>query len=98
MRRTSSYDQDLSKRLQSPKYAREFILGLMDGPEGLSVEDALKHTIERMGIREFCDLAKVPSPNVVAFLKGRRHPKAETLDQLLKPFKLRTKLTLESAG
>jgi hypothetical protein len=98
VRRTNSYDEDLSKRLRNPKYAREFILGMMDGSDGLSVEDALRHTIQRMGIKEFAELVKMPSPNIVAFIKGRRHHKSATLDHLLKPFKLRTKLILESAS
>jgi hypothetical protein len=90
MRRAKKYNEELSERLKKPNYAREFICSLMEGPEGMTVEQALRHTIQIMGIKEFAHISGVPSPNLVAFVKGRRHFKTETLDQLLKPFKLRT--------
>ena len=98
MRRTTSYNEDLSKRLKKPRYAQEFIKGLMEGAEGLSAEDAVRQTIQIMGIKEFSQLAGLPSPNIVAFVKGRRRPKRETIDLLLKPFRLRTRIVLERAS
>lgn len=98
MRRTTTFNEDVSKRLRRPAYAREFIRALMEEPEGLSVEDALRHTIQIMGVKEFSELTGVPSSNLVAFIKGRRNLKTETLDQLLKPFKLKTKLVVEKAS
>jgi hypothetical protein len=96
--RTNTFNEQLSQKLQNPKYAREFILGLMEGPEGLSAEDALREAIKGMGVKEFSMLSKVPAPNIVAFVKGRRHPKIETFDQMLKVFKLRAKVVLEQVG
>ena len=97
MYRNKSFDERLSKELKSPKFAREFIVGLMEGEDGLSLEEALRHTIARMGVKEFCDRAKVALPNVVNFIKGKRKPKPETLDVLLRPFGLKTKIVLEQA-
>ncbi|MBI3557692.1 MAG: hypothetical protein HY074_15635 [Deltaproteobacteria bacterium] len=98
MRRTASYNEELSQRLRRPAYAREFIASLMVGDDGLSAEDALRQTIQIMGVKEFAALTGVPSSNLVAFVKGRRSLKPETLDQLLKPFKLRTRIILEKAS
>ncbi len=104
MRRTKSYDEELSKELRDPEFAREFILGLMDGDGALSLEDALRRTIEVMGVREFCALARakkvssIHESNVVDFLKGKRHPKADTINGYLKPWKLRAELTISSAA
>jgi hypothetical protein len=50
MRRATSYDAQLSQRLRKPSYAREFILGLMEGPDELTAEDALRHTLQRIFI------------------------------------------------
>jgi predicted transcriptional regulator len=98
VRRTPSYNEELSRRLRKPNYAREFIATLMEGEDGMSAEDALRRTIEIMGVKEFSEISGVPSSNIVAFVKGRRSLKPETLDQLLKPFKLRTRIVLEDAS
>ena len=98
MKRSKSYDEILSQKLRHSKFAQSYIVALMEGDDGLSVEDALKHTISRMGIKEFVQLAKVPQPNVSEFLKGKRKLKPETLNEYLKPFKLKTKLILLKAS
>ncbi len=98
MRRNKSYDEELSRKLRKKKFAHNYLLALMDGDDGLEVEEALRHTIMRMGIKEFAQLASIPQPNVSEFLSGKRKLKPKTLDEYLKPFKLKTKLTLEEAS
>lgn len=98
MRRGRSYDEDLSKKLKNSKFAQAYIRALMEGEEGLELEAALRHTIERMGIKEFVQLAKVAQPNVSEFIQGKRKLKPETLNIYLKPFRLRVKLVLEEAS
>jgi len=98
VRRTRSFSQDLSEKLRRPKFAQAFLTGLMEGEDGLSPEDALRQTIEIMGIKEFSQLSRVPAPRVQEFLKKRRTLKPETLDRLLRPFRLRTKLVFEQAS
>ena len=70
----------------------------MEGKDGLSVEEALRHTIQRMGIKEFSDVSGIPSSNIVDFLNDRRRPKPETLDRYLRPFSLKIKLELEKVA
>ena len=98
MRRSDSYNEELSQRLHRPKYAQEFIASLMEGEDGMSAEDSLRQTIQIMGVKEFSALTEVSPSNLVAFVRKRRSLKPETLDQLLKPFKLRTKIILEEAS
>lgn len=98
MNRSKSYDQELSEKLKNPKFAQNFLLTLMEGEDGLSVEDALKHAIQRMGIKEFSEVSNIPSPNIVDFLKDRRRPKPETLDLYLHPFRLKIKIELEKVA
>jgi hypothetical protein len=98
MNRNKSYDQELSEKLRNHRFAQGFILALMEGEEGLEVEDALRHTIERMGIKEFSEIADIPGSNVTEFVKGKRKLKPETLDSYLSPFHLRTRIILEKAS
>ena len=98
MYRNSSYDEDLARELQDFEFAQGFLLTLMEGEEGLSLEKALRHTIQRMGIKEFCELAQIPMPNVMEFLSGKRKLKPETLDRYLHPFGLRTRVIVEKAS
>ncbi|MBI3534456.1 MAG: hypothetical protein HY072_03075 [Deltaproteobacteria bacterium] len=98
MYRNSLFDQDLSKKLQDPKFSKGFILNLMEGDDGLTLQEALRQTIERMGVKEFCKYSSMRKQNVNDFVKGRRKLKLETLDEFLKPFHLKTTLILEEAA
>ena len=98
MYRNNSYDSDLARELRDVKFAQGFLLALMEGDDGIALEDALRHTIERMGVAEFCERALLRKNNVNDFLKGRRKLKPDSLDDFLKPFGLRTKITVEKAS
>lgn len=98
MYRNSSYDEDLSAKLRDRKYAQEFFLTLMEGEEGLSLEDALRTVIQSMGVKEFCTKTHTRMQNVNDFLKKKRKLKPESLDALLKPFGLKLKLMVEKAS
>ncbi|MFH1262758.1 MAG: hypothetical protein V1495_04870 [Pseudomonadota bacterium] len=92
MRRSYNYSEVISRRLRNPVYARAFLDTLMEEPDGLTPVDALRSMIEVMGITEFAKLAKVPKSRVIEFTKDKRTFKPATLDLLIKPFKLRTRL------
>ena len=99
MNRSKSFDESLSQLMRKhPKKAKHFILGLIEGEDGWEIEDALKETIYRMGVKEFSEWAGQYPTHVTAFLKGRRKLKPETLNEYLEPFGLRTKLTLEEVA
>jgi hypothetical protein len=98
MYRNSSFDQDLSIKLRDRKYAQGFILTLMEGEEGLTLEDALRVGIQSMGVKEFCLKTKTRMQNVNEFLKKRRKPKPESLEVFLKPFGLKLRLAVERAS
>jgi DNA-binding phage protein len=98
MYRTNSYDEMISEKMKNKRFAQGYLLTLMEGEDGLSVEESLKETIRSMGITEFSAVAKVPRPNVQEFLKGKRKLKNETLNIYLKPFGLKIKITVEKAA
>lgn len=95
MRRTSSYNEQLSKRLQNKKYAVGFLESLME--DGLDLEESLKILIQSMGIKEFSNLSGIDPSNIVEFIKGKRNLKRSTFNKYLKPFGLKTELTLKAA-
>jgi DNA-binding phage protein len=98
MYRNKSYDKDLSVKLQDREFAQGFFLTLMEGDEGLSLEDALRTTIQRMGVKEFCEKTDTRIQNINDFLKKRRKLKPDTLDAFLKPLGLKLKWSVERAS
>jgi predicted transcriptional regulator len=84
--------------MKNKRFAQGFFLALMEGEDGLSVEESLKRTIQSMGITEFSEASGVPRPNVQEFLKGKRKLKTETLNTYLKPFRLKIKIMVEKAA
>lgn len=98
MKRSHNYNETISRSLRNPTYAREYLKALMEEPEGLTAEQALRNMIEVMGITEFARLAKVPKSRVIEFTKEKRTFKPSTLDLFLKPFKLRTRLIFVRAA
>lgn len=51
-----------------------------------------------MGVKEFAELAGVATPRIHEFLKGKRNLKPESLNAILKPWRLRVKLVIERAS
>ncbi len=98
MKRSSSFDAYLSKQLEDIAFAQGYVLDLMEGEDGLSLEDALRITIRQMGVKEFCERAEMRKQNVNDFLNETRKLKRETLDAFLKPFGLRTRIVAEKAS
>lgn len=92
-RRSESFDKYVAEQMQDLDYARETLVTSIEH-FGESVEDALRYTIEKMGIKEFSELSNIPVQNVSAFIKGRRKLKVETLDKYLSVFKLKSKIVV----
>lgn len=93
-RRSDSYDEYIATRMQDTKFARGSLLSLINEFD-VSLEDALRETIPKMGIKEFSEKAGIPLQNVSDFVRGKRKLKLETYDKYLAVFKLKTKLTVE---
>lgn len=99
MYRSNSYDEAISKKMQNPEFAQEYIRSLVnDEDEPMEVEDALRLVIGRMGVTEFANLVGENKSNVGNFLNGQRVLKVETLNKYLAPFHLRVKKVLEDVA
>jgi DNA-binding phage protein len=96
-RRSRDWNRGLAEDLRDATFAREFLLAAID--DGVSVQRALGKVIRAMGVREFAATVRMASPNVLRAINPRHNPTQETLNRLLRPFRLRLSLApLEHRG
>ena len=94
-RRSRDWNKDLAHDLRDAEFAREFLLAAID--EGVSVQRALGKVIRAIGVKEFAAKVQTASPNVLRAIHPRHNPTQDTLNRLLRPFRLRLSLaTIES--
>ncbi len=96
MYRSNTYDEDFSRDMRVLIGRQTYLMSLIDDEdEPMSIEEALRFIIRRMGLVEFSNLVGEKKQNVNKFLVGDRNLKRETLDKYLKPFGLKTVLEVE---
>lgn len=76
------------------KFRQAYFLAYIED-DGLSIEDALRHTIGDMGINEFSEISRIPKQLLSNFRSGSRKLKPESLDAFLEPFGLKIKIIIE---
>ena len=87
----------MAEDLRSPQIAREFLLAAID--DGVSEQRALGKFVRAMGVREFAAKVSMADPNVLRAINPRHNPTQETLNRLLRPFRLRLSLApIENRG
>jgi len=89
-RRSEDWNVGLAKDLRNATFAREFLLASID--EGVDLQLALGKVIRAMGVKEFATKVRMASPNVLRAINPRHNPTQDTLNRLLKPFRLRLSL------
>ena len=87
---SEGWNVGLAKDLRDAAFAREFLLASID--EGVELQLALGKVIRAMGVKEFAARVRMASPNVLRAINPRHNPTQDTLNRLLKPFKLRLSL------
>ena len=96
-RRSRDWNRGLAEDLRDPEFARAFLLAAMD--DGVSVQRALGKVVRAMGVKEFAAKVRMAGPNVLRAINPRHNPTQETLNRLLRPFRLRLTLApLEHRG
>ena len=94
-RRSNNWEAGLAEDLRDAAFAREFLLAAID--EGVPIQVALAKVVRATGVKEFAVKVRMASSNVVRAIGPRHNPTQETLNRLLKPFRLRLSLApLES--
>jgi DNA-binding phage protein len=86
-RRSKDWNVGLAEDLRDPRFAREFLLSSID--EGVSIQVALGKVIRAIGVKEFAAKIGIAGPNILRAINPRHNPTQETLNRLLKPFKLK---------
>jgi DNA-binding phage protein len=89
-RRSKDWNIGLAQDLRDPDFAREFLLAAID--EGVSIQIALGKVIRAIGLKEFSVKIGIASSNLLRAINPRHNPTQETLNRLLKPFKLKLSL------
>ncbi len=89
-RRSKDWNVGLAQDLREPRFAREFLLAAIE--EGVSIQIALGKVIRAIGIKEFSAKIGIASPNILRAIHPRHNPTQDTLNRMLKPFKLKLSL------
>lgn len=95
-RRSRDWNEGLARDLRNRDFAREFLLAAMD--EGIPIQTALGKVIRAMGVKEFASKVRMASPNVLRAINTRHNPTQETMNRLLKPFRLKLSLARTEPG
>ena len=91
-RRSRDWNIGLAQDLRNQDFAREFLLAAID--ESISIQHALGKVIRAMGIKEFAAKVGMASPNLLRAINPRHNPTQQTLNRLLRPFRLRLSLAV----
>jgi DNA-binding phage protein len=89
-RRRRDWNEGLAQDLRDQEFAREFLLAAMD--EGVPIQMALGKAIRAMGVKEFAAKVQIAGPNVLRAINPRHNPTQDTMNRLLKPFRLKLSL------
>lgn len=89
-RRSRDWNEGLARDLRNRDFAREFLLAAME--EGIPIQTALGKVIRAMGVKEFASKVRMASPNVLRAINARHNPTQDTMNRLLKPFRLKLSL------
>jgi len=89
-RRHRDWNVGLARDLRDREFARQFLLAAID--EGIPLQVALGKVVRAMGVKEFAGKVRMASPNLLRALSPRHNPTQDTLNRLLKPFRLRLSL------
>lgn len=96
MHRSNSYNERFSQEIRNPKYARSYILELLQNKEDpMPLDEVLRLIAKKMGTTEFANFVGERVQNIDKFIKRERNPKRETLDKFLRPFGLETVLAVK---
>ena len=89
-RRSRDWNIGLAQDLRNHVFAREFLLASID--EGVPIQVALGKVARAMGVKEFAAKVRMASPNLLRAINPRHNPTQDTLNRLLKPFRLKLSL------
>jgi len=97
--RLKNYRDDLLKRLRDPEYAAEYLAQVLAGSDSAAFLIALKDVVEaRGGVGELSGRIGLKRPSLYRILSKNGNPTLATLQEILKPLKLRVSVALDEAA
>lgn len=85
-KRSIDWNENLAMELKDPEFAQNFIEELLS--EGDSLQEALARAIRAYGVKEFAKKVRMETSAVQRAIRPSSNPTRQTLEQLLKPFKV----------
>ena len=87
-RRAKEWDEELSKRLKSRRFAKRYLLGLIENKR-MPLKSALRVAIHSYGLKEFAEVSGLAQPNITRALDEESNPQISTIEKLLTPFSVK---------
>lgn len=85
-KRSRDWNEELANDLKDIAFAQEFVLAALE--EGISLQQVLAKMVRSYGVKEYADLAKMPSSNLLRAISPDHNPTQSTLNKILKPLDL----------
>ncbi len=86
-KRSENWEKGLSESLiNDPKERKEYFLALVE--EGFSWREALKITIDSIGLKEYAEMSGIKAPNLISQLSEEKDIRISTLEKMVKPLNL----------
>ena len=86
-KRSEYWEKDLSESLiNDPGERKEYFLALLD--EGFCWREALKITVEAIGLKEYAQLSGIKAPNLLSQLSEDKDIRLSTLEKMLEPLEV----------
>lgn len=93
--RHESYNEEIAKKFQSPKYAQEYLFNTFNHGE-CSIDEAVRTSIKAMGLKSFSDKSGLSIQAVSDFVSKRQKWSTDKLIKIIDlVFKLKVKLSFE---
>ena len=70
--RHESYDEEIAKKFQNPKYTQEYLLNIFNHDE-CSVDEAVRISIKAMGLKTFSEKSGLSIQAVSDFVSKRQN-------------------------
>jgi DNA-binding phage protein len=98
MKKAKSWEEEVAERLRkSPRSVAAYMTGLCEADDELSVIEALKLTVDAVGVKQFAKMAKVTPVSVSKLLKKKSMLESNYINKFLKAFGLRAELVFKNS-
>ncbi len=97
--RLKNYRDNLLKRLEDPRYAAEYLAGVLAQKDSAAFLIALKDVVEAGGgVGNLAGRIGIKRPSLYKILSKNGNPTLETLQEILGPLGLRVSVALDKAA